>query len=68
MATVNLTKDNFEQIVSFNDTVFLGIVVRTVSDVLSTFEKASEQHPDLVFAKVDTEAEQELAQGSGSCP
>jgi thioredoxin len=30
-----------------------------------TFEKASEEHPDIVFAKVDTEAEQELAGAFG---
>jgi thioredoxin 1 len=29
------------------------------------FESASGQHPDAVFAKVDTEAEQELAQAFG---
>ena len=30
-----------------------------------TFEKASENHPDITFAKVDTEAEQELAGAAG---
>ena len=30
-----------------------------------TFEKASEAHPDVVFGKVDTEAEQELAGAAG---
>jgi thioredoxin 1 len=29
------------------------------------FESASEAHPELVFAKVDTEAQQELAGGLG---
>ncbi|MGH1525300.1 thioredoxin [Leifsonia sp. L25] len=29
------------------------------------FETASEQHPDIVFGKVDTEAEQELAAAAG---
>lgn len=29
------------------------------------FEKAAEKHPDIVFGKVDTEAEQELAAGFG---
>ena len=28
------------------------------------FEKASEKHPDITFAKIDTEAEQELAAGA----
>lgn len=31
----------------------------------STYEQASEQHPDIVFAKVDTEAEPELAEAFG---
>ena len=30
-----------------------------------TFEKASETHPDIVFGKVDTEAEQQLAGAAG---
>ena len=32
------------------------------------FEAASETHPDIVFGKVDTEAEQELAAAAGSAP
>jgi len=68
MATINLTKANFAEVVSSNDTVFVDFWAswcgpcRMFAPVL---EKASEQHSDVVFAKVDTEAEQELAQAFG---
>ena len=68
MATINLTKDNFADVVSSNGTVFVDFWAswcgpcRMFAPVL---EKASEQHSDVVFAKVDTEAEQELAQAFG---
>ena len=68
MATINLTKNNFAEVVSSNDTVFVDFWAswcgpcRMFAPVL---EKASEQHSDVVFAKVDTEAEQELAQAFG---
>ena len=40
---------------------FLGILVRPMSDVRPVFEKVAEANPDIVFAKVDTEAEPGLA-------
>ena len=64
MATVNLTKQNFEEVVSSNDTVFVDFWASWCGPCrmfAPVFEEASEQHPDAVFAKVDTEAEQDLA-------
>ncbi len=64
MATVEVTKDNFEEVVLGSDTALVDFWAAWCGPCRAfapVFEKASEQHPDLVFAKVDTEAEQELA-------
>ena len=64
MATVNLTKDTFEETVLNNDTVLIDFWAEWCGPCRSfapVYEKLSEEHPDIVFAKVDTEAEQELA-------
>jgi thioredoxin len=64
MATVNLTKDTFEETILNNDTVLVDFWAEWCGPCRMfgpVYEKLSEQHPDIVFAKVDTEAEQELA-------
>jgi thioredoxin 1 len=64
MATVELTKDNFEQVVTGNDLVIVDFWAPWCAPCRAfapTFEQASEQHADVVFAKVNTEEEQEVA-------
>ena len=64
MATVELTKDTFEEAILSNDTVLVDFWAEWCGPCRAfapVFEKLSEEHPDIVFAKVDTEAEQELA-------
>ncbi|MFJ3582267.1 thioredoxin [Streptomyces sp. NPDC090127] len=64
MSTVELTKDNFDQIVSDNGFVLIDFWASWCGpcrQFAPVFEAASERHEDLVFAKVDTEAQQELA-------
>lgn len=68
MATVNLTAATFESTVRDNDIVLVDWWAAWCGPCrmfAPVFGKASDQHPDIVFGKVDTEAEQELAGSAG---
>jgi thioredoxin 1 len=67
-STVELTKENFDQTVTDNEFVLIDFWAEWCGpcrQFAPVYEKAAEANPDLVFAKVDTEAQPELAQAFG---
>ena len=64
MSTTTLTMDTFEQTVHENEIVLVDFWASWCGpcrQFAPVFERAADEHPDIVFGKVDTESEQQLA-------
>ena len=64
MATKDLTTAEFQQTLEDNDILLIDFWADwcgPCKQFAPIYEEVSEQHPDVTFAKVDTESEQELA-------
>ena len=68
MATTDVTEATLEQTITDNDIVLVDFWADwcgPCKNFAPVYEKASEEHKDVFFAKVDTEAEQQLAAQAG---
>jgi thioredoxin 1 len=67
-STVELTKENFDETVTRNPFLLIDFWAEwcgPCKQFAPVYEKAAQENPDLLFAKVDTEAQPELAQAFG---
>ena len=65
MPVMELTKENFEQVITSNPTVIVDYWAPWCGPCRGfapVFERVAEANPDVVFAKVNTDDEQEIAQ------
>lgn len=68
MATIELTKENFTDVIEGNEIVlidFFATWCEPCKMFAPIFEKVSENHPDITFGKVDTDAQPEIAGAFG---
>ena len=68
MATVQLNAQDFEMTITDNNLVFVDFWATWCGPCRAfgpTFEAASEENPDIVFGKVDIDANQDLASAAG---
>jgi thioredoxin len=68
VATLDLTNENFEKTVNDNPMVIIDFWAPwcgPCKGFAPVYDKASEAHPDVVFAKVNTDEQQELAGSFG---